>query len=163
MGILKRIYAPSESNPCALRHAGVRRPTSKTLSHRSTHTALRTVSGGQKTGFSYLMDVYGRLRVREYNTLHRAIRKSSWGPVRCNIALHLRIQAVTDYSPSNPKTKTVLSSKDHAPSFTHYSVKCIQCLNLRATVQSWGSVLNARDNKRKIYWATKNGLDTFIW
>lgn len=36
-----------------------------------------------------LMDVYGRLRVREYNTLHRAIRRSRWGPVRCNIALHM--------------------------------------------------------------------------
>lgn len=88
----------------------------KTLTHRSTNTALRTVSGGQKTGSSYLMDVYGRLRVREYNTLHRAIRKSSWGPVRCNIALHLRIQTVTGYSPSNPKTKTILSSRTlHLP------------------------------------------------
>lgn len=43
-------------------------------------------------GSSYLMDVYGRLRVRVYNTLHRAIRKSNWGPVRCNIALHLKIR-----------------------------------------------------------------------
>lgn len=49
------------------------------------------------------MDVYGRLRVREYNTLHRAIRKSSWGPVRCNIALHLRMETVS-YSPSNLNT-----------------------------------------------------------
>lgn len=40
---------------------------------------------------SYLMDVYGRLRVRMYNTLHRAIRKSRWGPVRCNIALRLKV------------------------------------------------------------------------
>lgn len=38
------------------------------------------------------MDVYGKPRVRVYNTLHRAIRKSSCGPVRCNIALHLKIE-----------------------------------------------------------------------
>lgn len=74
--------------------------------HRSNHTALDlfflpAVLVGKNTGFSYLMDVYGRLRVREYNTLHRAIRKSSWGPVRCNIALHLRMERVMGYSPSN--------------------------------------------------------------
>lgn len=50
-----------------------------------------------KVIFSYLIDVYGRLRVRVYNTLHRAIRKSSWAPVRCNIALHLRRETITDY------------------------------------------------------------------
>lgn len=59
-------------------------------------------------GFSYLMDEYGRLRVREYNTLHRAIRKSSWGPVRCNIALHLRRETVMGYSPSNLNTMSII-------------------------------------------------------
>lgn len=48
----------------------------------------------KSAGFSHLMDVYGRLRVREYNTLHRAIRRSSWGPDRCNIALHLRMETL---------------------------------------------------------------------
>lgn len=61
------------------------------------------------------MDVYGRLRVREYNTLHRAIRRSSWGPVRCNIALHLRRETATGYSASlgpeqNERVRSPLST-----------------------------------------------------
>lgn len=41
---------------------------------------------------SHLIDVYGRPRVREYSTLHRAMRRSSWGPERCDMALHLRVE-----------------------------------------------------------------------
>lgn len=70
------------------------------------------------------MDEYGRLRVREYNTLHRAIRKSSWGPVRCNIALHLRMETVMGYSPSNLNTMSILcrrkKKKDHVLLITRY-------------------------------------------
>lgn len=59
--------------------------------------------------FSYLMEEYGRLRVREYNTLHRAIRKSSWGPVRCSIALHLRVKTVMGYSSTNMNRMNILA------------------------------------------------------
>lgn len=46
------------------------------------------------------MVVCGRLRVREYNTLHRAIRRSRWGPVRCTIALYLKMEMVKGYAHS---------------------------------------------------------------
>ncbi len=117
--------------------------------HRSNQTALDLfflsgVSVGKNAGFSYLMDVYGRLRVREYNTLHRAIRKSSWGPVRCNIALHLRMETVMGYSPSNLNAVSIPGhfpqvcrrKKDDALSSTHFPVSFIYHLKLRTTVKS---------------------------
>lgn len=70
---------------------------------------LRTRFNRKQRRFSYLMEEYGRLRVREYNTLHRAIRKSSWGPVRCSIALHLRVETVTGYSSINMNKMNILA------------------------------------------------------
>lgn len=53
------------------------------------------------------MVVCGRLRVREYNTLHRAIRRSRWGPVRCTIALYLKMEMVKGYAHSVWNTESI--------------------------------------------------------
>lgn len=53
------------------------------------------------------MAVCGRLRVREYNTLHRAIRRSRWGPVRCTIALYLKMEMVKGYAHSVWNTESI--------------------------------------------------------
>ena len=112
--------------------AGVRRLTNSNLIHRSHHIA----------SFSYLMDVYGRLRVREYNTLHRAIRKSSWGPVRCNIALHLHGDGngkwlVSIYPEETITSPTCLTAgKDHARSSTYYTGGLINYLKITHAIES---------------------------
>lgn len=103
---------------------------------------LSAVRDGKSADFSHLIDVYGRLRVREYNTLHRAIRRSSWGPVRCNIALHLRMETLTGYFPFKLSTVSKPGNfpqpyrwkEDNALSSTHYSVSFIYYYKLNTIV-----------------------------
>lgn len=71
------------------------RPTMQCWVHFLLYTFLFF---GNNTVCPYLMVVCGRLRVREYNTLHRAIRRSRWGPVRCTIALYLKMEMVKGYA-----------------------------------------------------------------
>lgn len=82
---------------------------SETLSVQDIWHKHKPRSNRKERRFSYLMEEYGRLRVREYNTLHRAIRKSSWGPVRCSIALHLRVETVMGYPSTNMNTMDILA------------------------------------------------------